>query len=88
MATCRFRLLALFVAAFAYAQPYDVLIRGGKLVDGTGNPWRMADVAIQGGRIAAVGDLRTSRRPESSTRKAWWLRRASSIFIIIPTAPF
>ena len=54
----RFRLLALFVAAFAYAQPYDVLIRGGRLVDGTGNPWRMADVAIQGGRIAAVGDLK------------------------------
>ena len=41
------------------AQPaaYDLLIRGGRVVDGTGNPWVLADVAIQRGRIAAVGRL-------------------------------
>jgi N-acyl-D-amino-acid deacylase len=32
----------------------DVLIRGGHLVDGTGNPWRRADVAIAGDRVAAI----------------------------------
>lgn len=37
--------------------PFDVLIRGGKIVDGTGNPWFIGDVAIQGDRIAAVGPL-------------------------------
>ena len=37
--------------------PYDVLIRGGRLLDGSGNPWRRADVAIRGDRIVAVGDL-------------------------------
>ena len=38
-------------------QPFDVLIRGGKIVDGTGNPWFLGDVAIRGDRIAAVGPL-------------------------------
>ncbi len=33
---------------------YDTLIRGARLVDGTGNPWRHADVALAGDRIAAV----------------------------------
>jgi N-acyl-D-aspartate/D-glutamate deacylase len=32
----------------------DLLIRGGRLVDGTGAPWRYADVAVSGGRIVAV----------------------------------
>ncbi len=37
--------------------PYDVLIRGGRILDGTGNPWFSADVAIKDGRIAAIGRL-------------------------------
>ena len=32
----------------------DVLIRGGRLVDGTGNPWCYADVALAGERVAAI----------------------------------
>lgn len=35
----------------------DLLLRGGELADGTGGPLRRADVAVAGGRIAAVGDL-------------------------------
>ena len=38
-------------------EPYDVLITGGRVYDGTGNPWFYADVALKGGRIAAVGRL-------------------------------
>jgi N-acyl-D-aspartate/D-glutamate deacylase len=37
--------------------PFDLLIRGGTLVDGTGAPGRPADVGITGDRITAVGDL-------------------------------
>ncbi|MFM9105199.1 MAG: N-acyl-D-amino-acid deacylase family protein, partial [Chloroflexota bacterium] len=33
---------------------HDTLIHGGRLIDGAGNPWVRADVALAGGRIAAV----------------------------------
>lgn len=47
-------------AAFTPAQPsatFDVLIRNGRVMDGSGNPWLRADVGIRGDRIAAVGRL-------------------------------
>ncbi len=48
--------LCLFgVLAFAQAPQYDVLIRNGKLVDGTGNPWIYADIGINGDRITFIG---------------------------------
>lgn len=37
--------------------PFDLLIRGGRVVDGTGNPWVRADVAVRGERIARIGHL-------------------------------
>ena len=39
------------------AQEFDVLIRNGHIVDGTGSPWYWADVAIRGGKIAAIGRM-------------------------------
>jgi N-acyl-D-amino-acid deacylase len=36
----------------------DLLIRGGRIVDGTGNPWFVGDVAIRGDKIVAVGRVR------------------------------
>src|SRR5882762_2108798 len=42
---------------------YDLLIKNGALVDGTGAPARRADVGIAGGRIAGLGELtETARR--------------------------
>src|SRR5438128_3836277 len=38
-------------------EDFDVLIRGGSIYDGSGNPPQRADVGIKGDRIAAVGDL-------------------------------
>jgi N-acyl-D-amino-acid deacylase len=37
---------------------FDLVIRGGRVVDGTGTPARRADVAIADGRVVAVGDVR------------------------------
>jgi len=37
--------------------PATLVLRGGSVVDGTGAPARRADVAVDGDRIVAVGDL-------------------------------
>ena len=36
---------------------FDLLVRGGRVLDGTGNPWIRADIGVREGRIAALGDL-------------------------------
>jgi N-acyl-D-aspartate/D-glutamate deacylase len=41
----------------AGAQEPTVLIRNGRVMDGTGNPWLRADVLIRGDRVAAIGEL-------------------------------
>lgn len=49
--------MALLLTLAACQGPYDVLLRGGWIVDGSGNPRYAGDVAIAGDRIAAVGHL-------------------------------
>src|SRR5438874_913410 len=41
----------------AQSVTYDVVIRGGHIVDGNGNPWFAGDVGIRNGRVAAIGKL-------------------------------
>ena len=41
-------------------QPYDIVIHGGRIVDGTGAPWYTADVAIKDGKIVFIGRINPS----------------------------
>jgi N-acyl-D-aspartate/D-glutamate deacylase len=49
----------LFAATKAAAQSpeFDIVIRHGKIVDGSGNPWYRGDLGIRDKRIVAIGDL-------------------------------
>jgi N-acyl-D-amino-acid deacylase len=48
--------LCLLSPAVPAAEPaYDLVIRNGKVVDGSGNPWFYGDVAVRGDRLVAVG---------------------------------
>ena len=57
--------VALGLAGSATAPPpppdsYDVVITGGRIVDGTGAPWFAADLGIRGDRIVAIGNLKAA----------------------------
>ena len=56
---------AVLLLGAASPQPaYDLVIRGGRLLDGAGNPWVSGDVAIEGGRIARIGRVTGRGREE------------------------
>jgi N-acyl-D-amino-acid deacylase len=52
-AACLFSFSGL-APAFAPQTAFDILIKGGRVLDGSGNPWVRADVGIRGDRIVAV----------------------------------
>ena len=52
-------LTAILLAPMAAAKDaaYDIVIRGGRLLDGAGNPWVRADLAVKDGRIVKIGKI-------------------------------
>lgn len=50
-------LLSCLPVAYAQAGDYDLVIRNGRVLDGDGNPWIRADVAIKDGRFALIGKV-------------------------------
>lgn len=44
-------------AMLLYAQDYDLVIRNGRVLDGAGNPWINADVAISKGKFVKIGEV-------------------------------
>ena len=61
-------LLAVLVVASSSSgfqgEEYDLVIRGGRVLDGAGNPWIAADVAVRDGRFVAVGHIDGKGRTE------------------------
>ena len=51
----------LVCSTLSFAQQFDVLIRNGHIIDGTGSPWYSADIGIRDGHIAAIGKLSSAQ---------------------------
>ncbi|HJR51987.1 MAG TPA: D-aminoacylase [Gemmatimonadales bacterium] len=59
-------LLHLTVPPLAAQSPtYDLVIRNGRIIDGTGSPWYSGDLGIRGGRIAAIGRLEGAKAKQT-----------------------
>ncbi|HRW98624.1 MAG TPA: D-aminoacylase [Cyclobacteriaceae bacterium] len=54
-------LLLLSLPLCSVAQTYDLLIKNGKIIDGTGNSWYYGDIGIWDGKIYAIGDLSNAK---------------------------
>lgn len=52
-----FTFLGILLLAQCFSQQADILIKNGRIVDGSGNSWYRADLAILDGKIAAIGKL-------------------------------
>ncbi|SOE22622.1 N-acyl-D-amino-acid deacylase [Spirosomataceae bacterium TFI 002] len=53
-------ILLLFTCYSADSQDYDLVIKNGRVIDGTGNPWFRADIGIRNGKIAEIGQIKRS----------------------------
>src|SRR5881392_1654619 len=56
------------VAAQADAPLFDIVIRNGRVLDGGGNPWILADVAIKDGRFVRIGKIEGRGKREIDAR--------------------
>ena len=55
--------LVLALVPLLAAADYDVIVRNARVIDGAGNPWFRADVAVKDGKIAAIGRLSGASAP-------------------------
>ena len=45
----------LFIVTTLHAEQFDLLIKNGRVMDGTGNPWFYANIGIKNGKVVYVG---------------------------------
>lgn len=50
-------LVTLLCAGGARAADYDLVIRNARIIDGSGNPWFLADIGIKSGKISTIGKI-------------------------------
>ncbi|MFL6469176.1 MAG: amidohydrolase family protein [Pyrinomonadaceae bacterium] len=60
--------LSVGIVAQSGSPIYDIVIRNGRVLDGSGNPWILADVAIKDGRFVAVGRVEGKGKREIDAR--------------------
>lgn len=60
--------LSVLLATPAAAADYDLVIREGRVLDGAGNPWVRADVAVKDGRVVLVGQIQGQGAREINAR--------------------
>ena len=58
---------------------YDLLIRNGRIVDGSGMPAYRGDVAVKDGKIAEIGKLSGAATASSMPMAPWWRPASSTI---------
>src|SRR5688572_21644898 len=59
----------LLLAQTTFSQHYDILVLNGKIIDGTGNSWFYADLAIKDGRIIKIGRLQAASAQKTINAK-------------------
>jgi N-acyl-D-aspartate/D-glutamate deacylase len=62
---CLFALASFSGPLSAQQQQFDLIVRNGRIIDGTGSPWYAGDLGIRAGRIAAVGALPDAKAPRT-----------------------
>ena len=62
-------LFVLSVAALSQQPAFDIVISGGRVIDGTGSPWYYADIGIVGDRIVAIGRLENAQAKQRISAK-------------------
>lgn len=53
----RLLVILLLLCGTAKAQQAEILIKNGRILDGTGNSWYYGDIAISNGKIVRIGNL-------------------------------
>ncbi|GLC24960.1 N-acyl-D-amino-acid deacylase family protein [Roseisolibacter agri] len=73
------------------APEYDVVIRNGRVLDGAGNPWIVADVAIRDGKFARIGTVRGRGKTEIDARGRYvspgWIDMMDQSGSVLPRNP-
>src|SRR5580692_2977082 len=61
-------LLSALLPAPGRAETYDLIIRHGRIIDGTGNPAYFADIGVTNGKIAAIGRIDGEAKSEINAK--------------------